>query len=1392
MCKRDGWILKSVTTLLLPALIIGSAPVHLLANPPQAHVPGPPPSVAVERGSPANAHGIKKTQLAEDASDAEIFRFAELPEPLVPVGAASPDGNTPLVEALRGFQSRTRNHDLTALEAALTHESLSRWKLSLLLNLGILSYETGQFSKAIAYWQQAWDLGKDDPAPAAKVLADRAVGELALMKSRIGRYADVIQLINEVEGRNLGDVAALRMDAAREGADHMKNRTGTAFRCGPYAVEQILISQQGTLPSVQDQQSMVSPWEGFSLTQVHAYATRVGLNLQMAKREPGAAVITPSVAHWKLDHFGAILKQTSAGLYLKDPTFGRAVWLSPEVLDQESSGYFLVPAGPLPAGWTPVDSTEGDTVFGKGATNNGDQNATSQNDKQIKGDPPCPGMAAYNAHAMLVSLSISDIPVGYDPPVGPSVRFTVRYIQRANEVSGFNFTHFGPRWVSNWVSYLEDDPLAPADVLVHLRGGGAELYTDFDYHTGGYSPASKSRTRLHRTSNNSYERVHPDGSKEIYSHYIGTTGTNRKVFLSQVVDPYGNTATLEYDTTYPTRLKKIYDAIGQVTTLTYGDGSDAYLVTKVEDPFGSPKRNAQFAYTTIGGKKRLTKITDVIGIESQFEYDSSGAIIALTTPYGTTRFSYGFTQIGEGVHGLVRWLEISDPYGDKERLEYTTAALPLPNETLPAGLPGAEAGLGDRNTLYWDKKAMRLGAGDPAKAQIWHWALDGTMASGILESEKAPLEGRIWYTYPGQPQITHVGTSSTPNRVARVLNDGSTQLYQHDVDPFGNVTKSVDPLGRTFSYAYAVNGIDLLEVRQTRGVNDDLLVKANYNNRNQPLTITDASGRTTTYTYNGRGQVSTVTNAKNEVVTFTYDSDGYLTEVDGPQTGTQDKIAITYDGYGRPYTVAIHAGPAGSDVYTRAFEYDALDRLTKITYPDSTFEQVFYGRLDAEKFRDRMGRWTTRTYNALRQVVSERDPLGRMIKYEWCKCGALQELTDALGRVTKWTYDVQGRLTKKTYPDASEILYTYETKTSRLASTTDARGTVTSFAYYLDNALAQVAYAPGTGVPDSPTVDYEYDDDYRRVTEITSSLGEVSYSYYPYVNDFFGDASNGRGRVESIDGIWNDDTITYTYDELGRVLKRSINGAANEEEYTYDASGRISTVDNNLGLFDYTYLNPTYVSSRIAQVEYPNGQVVNYDWDTNTGDFRLKQIENLSSTSAVLSKFNYTYNAVGNITQWKQQVGASAADRYDLGYDAADQLTAAVLKTDSTNAILKQYYYGYDKAGNRTSEQIDTAIRGAAFNNLNQLTSGTAPVRFNGTLDEPGTVAINGTEATMTSPQTFETNIALTSGTHTVPVAAKDENDDTRTQNYEVVVPGGATRTPTYDADGNMTDNGDG
>jgi len=54
----------------------------------------------------------------------------------------------------------------------------------------------------------------------------------------------------------------------------------------------------------------------------------------------------------------------------------------------------------------------------------------------------------------------------------------------------------------------------------------------------------------------------------------------------------------------------------------------------------------------------------------------------------------------------------------------------------------------------------------------------------------------------------------------------------------------------------------------------------------------------------------------------------------------------------------------------------------------------------------------------------------------------------------------------------------------------------------------------------------------------------------------------------------------------------------------------------------------------------------------------------------------------------------------------------------------------------------------------------------------------------------FVADVGLTSGTNSVPVVAKDANNNTRTNTIQVIVPGGTGKTISYDAAGNTTSDG--
>ena len=125
-------------------------------------------------------------------------------------------------------------------------------------------------------------------------------------------------------------------------------------------------------------------------------------------------------------------------------------------------------------------------------------------------------MAVPRVHLMLVSLNINDDPVGYSPPVGPAVRFTVRYNQRdAYQPATFSYSNLGPKWTFDWLSYIKDDPSHPVNpVEYYMMGGGTRSFTDFDTGTATYAPQQLDQTRLVRTSPDSYEMLSGDGARK--------------------------------------------------------------------------------------------------------------------------------------------------------------------------------------------------------------------------------------------------------------------------------------------------------------------------------------------------------------------------------------------------------------------------------------------------------------------------------------------------------------------------------------------------------------------------------------------------------------------------------------------------------------------------------------------------------------------------------------------------------------------------------------------------------------------------------------------------------------------------------------------------------------
>ncbi|MET2467036.1 discoidin domain-containing protein [Ralstonia sp. SM1864_UCD524_TZ4] len=1070
-------------------------------------------------------------------------------EPLIATGPSSLEEQQALWQAVQQYRDAGNAEAFAPLQSFLTQYPNSAWGLALRTNLGLTYYRLGYFSRAMDAWEAAWRDARAQTQPETKRLADRALGELVRMHARIGHADRVTALLEEAQARPLQGPATEAIAGAREGLWLMRNEPGVAYLCGPMALKNILEFQGADRSRIAKINAVRSSPHGVTLETVGKLAQQVKLPYTIARRSPGTPIPLPAVVHWKINHYAAIVAEENGQYHLKDPTFGRDLWISKAALEAETSNYFVIPkqAARQP-GWKTVAQAEAKQVFGMGATTAVDDTRLTPNDAKacdcksednassagaadagigsgLEGIPSM-GMPSYNVHAMLVSLNVVDTPVGYRPPKGPAVSFTLTYNQRdAHQPANFTYFNFGPKWTSNWLSYVQDDPAsAGSSVMRYVAGGGVVFQSGYNASTGTFNAESYDASVLVRTSATSYERRLSDGGKEVYAQPDGATYAPRRVFLTQIVDRRGNAVTLTYDGQQ--RLTVVTDALGKRTTLGYGNASNPLLVTQITDPFG---RTAQIGYDASG---RLSEITDAIGMKSSFSYDAGTFINAMTTPYGTTQFAYGES-------GMQRWINITDPLGQTERVEYAQPASGIPSSEsqTPAGMEVFNSWINYRNTFYWNAKAYAESAGDYTKARLTHWLHSRDInngTAGVIESTKEPQESRVWYKYADQPGIATAGPSEQPTQIGRVRDDGTAEIVRMTYNAQGSLTTKIDAAGQQVSYDYASNGIDVVRIY---GLGLYPIAEYTYDDKHNPLTYRDAAGQVTTYTYNAAGQKTSETNALGKTTRWEYDNDGFLQRVVNANGKTD--VSFTYDAVGRV------ASRTDAEGYTLRYQYDALNRLTQIQYPDHTTRVQTWDKLDLASVTDQLGRITRYAYNNVRNRVQATDSLGRSTQYGYYPNGKIKTETDANGTVTAFTYTASGRLATRTVTTtgsaAQTTTYGYDS-IGQLTQVTQPDGSYTTFKYDGARRMTTVSDSQGN------TVQYVLDQRGNRTQEQATDLSGNPTRQVNRVSDAMnrplqvtqGASSSGTSSVELIKVTPAGATASGSYD--GNVAARAIDG----------------------------------------------------------------------------------------------------------------------------------------------------------------------------------------------------------------------------------------------------------
>jgi RHS repeat-associated protein len=411
--------------------------------------------------------------------------------------------------------------------------------------------------------------------------------------------------------------------------------------------------------------------------------------------------------------------------------------------------------------------------------------------------------------------------------------------------------------------------------------------------------------------------------------------------------------------------------------------------------------------------------------------------------------------------------------------------------------------------------------------------------------------------------------------------------------------------------------------------------------------------------------------------------------------------------------------------HTTTYQYDALNRVGAILYPDNTSKSF--------------------TYDFRGNKLTEVDQLGRTTKYVYDLAGQMTRVTYAYGTpdagTISYTYDLDGRRKTATDELSDSTMNTYD-DAGRLTSVQDALTNTTSYGYDADNRQTSVSDA------NTHATSYTYDARGRLTTTTypiippatTATSSMATYDGMGRLLMATDEAGNATtrgydlvGRITSVmDALHNitrygydpagnltslqdtaQRTTTYQYDARNRRKTRTL-PLHQAESYTYDPVGNLATkTDFNGKKTTYSYDTLNRLLSKVPDSSLSQ-PTVSFTY-TGTGqratmtDASGPTTYTFDNRDRVLSKatpegtLSYTYDAHGNVLTIASSNSNGASVTYV--YDALNRLSSATdNRIVAQGAAAGKTTYGYDAVGNLVNYTYPSTIQtSATFDPLNRV-----------------------------------------------------------------------------------------
>lgn len=258
---------------------------------------------------------------------------------------------------------------------------------------------------------------------------------------------------------------------------------------------------------------------------------------------------------------------------------------------------------------------------------------------------------------------------------------------------------------------------------------------------------------------------------------------------------------------------------------------------------------------------------------------------------------------------------------------------------------------------------------------------------------------------------------------------------------------------------------------------------------------------------------------------------------------------------------------------------------------------------------------------------------GRLGQFQYAydsSSGYLMTAIDPEGRLTRYNYDILGRVTKMILPDGSIQENFFDTK-GNLKRTWGSRKYSISYTYdYEDRIIAQTTYPQGEGNTANPfgeagqTTQWIYD----------PASGFIVAKQYPDGSRELYERTPG-GKLSFVVNARGNHT-TYGYDAGGAVISISHNDKRTPTSYfQIDYSGRLKEAyveGVSRYLYEYSMENVMTVSAEDVSLFSPQGETLN-------------------------RKIEYQYDAYGSIAQYKLKNGDHVESEADFSYNPYGQIS---------------------------------------------------------------------------------------------------------------------------------------